>query len=315
MRYKPLGLTGLKVSEITLGTVEFGMNYGFRGTGNYERPSVQESIRTIHSALDRGINLIDTARAYGTAEEILGDALSQAASKPYVASKVSIPIEALAAGDLEAVRTAVASSVEASLKALRLDAIDVLQIHNTCPEILKSHETLGFLAELQKQGKIRYLGASSYGEETPLQAVETGIFQTIQVPFNMLDQTMTQRVFKAAACGNSSILVRSAFLRGVLTPQVHDLPARLAPLKTAALRALDAARDEVEDLAEAALRFCLSFREVTTVIIGVRSAAEMEVNIAAAAKGPLGQATMDRLSRLGIDDERLINPQYWSDIT
>ena len=88
MRYRSLGDTGLKVSEISLGTAEIGLDYGFKGNAHYGKPDVKESIRLLHTALDHGINLIDTARVYGNSEEIIGQALEGMTSPPYIASKV-----------------------------------------------------------------------------------------------------------------------------------------------------------------------------------------------------------------------------------
>src|SRR5258706_10316303 len=88
MRYRPLGDTGLNVSEISLGTVQMGMDYGFKSNSDYGKPDVKESIRLLHAALDQGINLIDTARSYGDSEEIIGKAVEGMSCPPYISSKV-----------------------------------------------------------------------------------------------------------------------------------------------------------------------------------------------------------------------------------
>jgi aryl-alcohol dehydrogenase-like predicted oxidoreductase len=88
MRYRSLGDTGLKVSEISLGTAEIGLDYGFRGNAQYGKPDTKESIRLLHTALDHGINLIDTARAYGNSEDVIGQAFEGMSFPPYISSKV-----------------------------------------------------------------------------------------------------------------------------------------------------------------------------------------------------------------------------------
>src|SRR5262245_20221103 len=94
MRYRPLGDTGLQVSEVSLGTAEIGLDYGFKGKNDYAKPDVKESIRLIHRAIDQGINFIDTARAYGNSEEVIGQAIEGMGSPPYVSSKVFLSKDA-----------------------------------------------------------------------------------------------------------------------------------------------------------------------------------------------------------------------------
>src|SRR6267143_2447162 len=129
MRFRFLGNTGLQVSEVSVGTAEIGLDYGFKGSAHYSRPESSESIRLIRRALDLGINLIDTARAYGNSEEIIGMALKGAQPSPYIVSKVFLSPEAEYT-DFTALRHEIFTSIETSLKALRRDSIDLLLIHN-----------------------------------------------------------------------------------------------------------------------------------------------------------------------------------------
>src|SRR6185436_10886997 len=115
MRYRSLGDTGLKVSEISLGTAEIGLDYGFKGTADYGKPDAKASIRLLHSALDHGINLIDTARAYGNSEEVIGQAFEGMTSPPYIASKVFLSKDA-AQKTFSALHEEIFTSIEASLR-------------------------------------------------------------------------------------------------------------------------------------------------------------------------------------------------------
>jgi aryl-alcohol dehydrogenase-like predicted oxidoreductase len=318
LKYRSLGNSGLSVSELTLGTVELGLDYGFKNSDRYVRPEQQDAIRLIHRAVDLGINLIDTARAYGESEFLVGQALSSLSNaRPYVASKVTVPDDAAAVRDSKIMRRMILESIEMSLKQLRIDAIDILQIHNTKPDTLRSGEVLEVLFEVQKKGMIRLIGASAFarGEVITLAIIEDGRIPVVQAPFNLLDQVLTRRVFPEAAKRGVGILIRSAFLRGVLTNQVHSIPERLAPLREAALNALRLMEAEVGSLSEAALRFCLSFGEVSSVIIGVRSLAELEENVAAANKGGLSPEVLASLRDVAIKDEDLIDTTQWKDVT
>ena len=313
MRYRTLGDTGLTVSEISLGTAEIGLDYGFKGNAHYGKPDVKESVRLLHFAIDQGINLLDTARAYGDSEEVIGQALEGLTSPPYIASKVFLSNDATQK-TFPALREEIFSSIEASLRALRLETLDLLLIHNTRLEYLRREEIRACLEEAQRQGKVRFLGASCYGEEVPIEVLRQPSFQALQVPFNLLDQKMNQRVFPETAAQRVGLFVRSAYLRGVLTGQVHSIPERLAPLKFRALQALAVLDHEVSSLAEAALRFCLSLSAVSSVVIGVKTVAELEANLADASRGVLPEEFMPRLQALSFGDDPIVDTRNWQDL-
>ena len=312
MEYQQLGDTALRVSRVTLGTAELGMDYGFRGSEHYRQPDPQAATRIVHRALELGINLIDTARLYGTSEELIGKALKDWPGEVVIASKVRIPDDVPAGSNQ--LRQTILGSIEASLTALQLETIDLMQIHSITHAILRDDEVWRTLEGARQAGKIRFLGASSYGEEVPLTALENDHIKTLQVPFNALDRRAMPRVFPGAVQRRVGILVRSAFLRGVLTSQVNSLPERLAPVRDAALRILAQARNTVQSLSEMALRFCLSFNEISSVIIGVRSVQELESNVADAEKGALPPEQVDQLCQVSVPDERLLDPQNWQDL-
>jgi len=313
MRYRSLGDTGLKVSEISLGTAEIGLDYGFKGNAHYGKPDVKESIRLLHAALDHGINLIDTARVYGDSEEVIGQAFEGIPSLPYIASKVFLSKDA-AQKTFSSLHEEIFSSIEASLRALRLETLDLLLIHNTALEHLRREDILACLKEAQQQGKVRFLGASCYGEEAPMAVLNETSFRALQVPFNLLDQELNANLFPAAASHKVGIFVRSAYLRGVLTRQVDSIPERLTPLKTRAVQALTVLGQEVGGLAEAALRFCLSFNAISSVVIGVKTVAQLEANLADASRGVLPEEFMPQLRRLSFGNDPIVDPRNWQDL-
>jgi len=314
MEYRQLGKTGLNVSRITLGTAELGLDYGFRGAEDYQRPEAEDAIRVVHRALDLGINIIDAGRVYGTAEELVGKALNGMSKRPFIASKVRIPDDGRTPPNSKRLRRAVFDSIETSLKTLRVDAIDLMYIHNATSEVLKCEEALVSLEEARRQGKVRFLGASCYGEPNSLAALQDRRFQVLQVPFNFLDLRMRARVFPRAAAQGVGILTRSTFLRGVLTSRVSTIPSKLAPLREAALSALAKCGKEVTSLAELALRFSLSLDEIASVIIGVRSTEELESNLSDAAPGALPPEQLQTLLNATVADETLVDVRNWADM-
>jgi aryl-alcohol dehydrogenase-like predicted oxidoreductase len=293
---RPLGDTDIAVSEVALGTVELGMDYGFRGTTAYQRPGRREAISLVRRAVERGINLIDTAPVYGESETIIGEALQGLADRPYIATKVTVP----ATGK---------SSVESSLKALRLETLDVVQVHNATPATLQSNEVLQDLEDLVRSGKVRYLGASVYDVESALIALDNRLFRLLQVPFHLLDQKMADCVFPRATAAGVGVVVRSAFFRGVLAGAA--VPPQLAPFERAAQAAFERARGSAASMAELALRFCLSIPAISSVLIGVRSAAELDHNLAAAEQGPLDAEVVGALRGCSLGDDAMLNPMNW----
>ena len=159
---------------------------------------------------------------------------------------------------------------------------------------------------------MRFLGASVYGEANALAVIESGHFDVLQIPFNVLDQRMADAVLPAADAAGVGIVVRSAVLKGALTPKARYLPGPLERLRTAAERARDRlANGSWDDLPKAATRFCLSFPVVSSVLTGAKTAAELEAALQAEAEGPLNDAVLEAAAALGLDEEELLNPSYW----
>jgi 1-deoxyxylulose-5-phosphate synthase len=314
MNYRFLGRTGLEVSEIALGTVELGMDYGFRGSAHYQKPPTQEAVRILHQAIESGINLIDTARVYGPSEQIIGEAFKDMSHRPYIAGKVLVPERGQQFTASGRRTEEVLKSIETSLKALQVDTIDLMLIHNATRQSLADEEMLSCLDLAREQGKIRFLGASTYKREDSLEVLKNGRFEVLEVPLNVLDQRMVAEVLPEASQRGVGVLARSAFLRGVLTPQIETLPERLNPLREAAFAALKTVGAPKANITDMALRFCLGFSEVSTVIICVRSSAELQSNLAAAIRGPYPPETRKELRRVSVADEKLIDPSYWQDL-
>ena len=314
MKLRKLGDTGLLASEVSLGTAEIGFDYGFKGSSHYSRPSLQDSIRLIHRALDLGINWVDTARAYGNSEEIIGQALQGTSLKPHIATKVRLDSEVLKSGDATSLRKEIFHSIEESLRALQIDSIDLLYIHNATPEILRRTVIRDSLEEAERKERIQVVGATCYQEESALAVMEDPLFRVLQVPFSLLNQRMSQRVFPEASRKGVGLFVRSVFLRGVLTPQIVSLPQRLAPLRHQASKILNVLGQEVDGLAEAAVRFCLSLPAISSVLMGLKNEAELESNLSILTRGNLPEALMTILETLSIEDQTLVDPTYWQDL-
>lgn len=310
MEYRLLGRTGLRVSCLSLGTVELGLDYGIRVPGEFGPPPEDDAVRLLKAAADNGINFFDTARAYSNSEEILGKALA-GRSECIIATKVSVPTDHGHMLVGPAVASRVMGSLDACLLASQRDVIDIAQIHNATVDVINQGEVVHALLEAQHQGKVRYLGASVYTEAEALAVINARCFDTLQIPYSLLDQRMAQRVFPAAESAGVGIIARSALLKGALTAKAKWLPPELVGLRQAADRARGALAASWELLPEMALRFCLSASHIATVLVGIRTLRELKQALAAVEAGPLSNELLTQMPALALVDERLLNPSYW----
>ncbi|HYB29503.1 MAG TPA: aldo/keto reductase [Solirubrobacteraceae bacterium] len=214
MEYRPLGRTGIQVSKLCLGTMMFG------AWGNSDH---DDSIRIIHAALDAGINFVDTADVYsaGESEEILGKALKGRRENIVLATKFFMPM-----GDdpnqRGGSRRWIITEVENSLKRLGTDWIDLYQVHRPDPET-DVEETLSALTDLVRQGKVRYIGSSSYSAGEIVEAQWTARarnlqrFRTEQPPYSLLVRGIELDVLPTARRHGMGILTYSPLAGGWLS--------------------------------------------------------------------------------------------------
>jgi len=311
LKYQTLGKTGILVSPVALGTTALGMDYGINAPGDYGRPTKLEAIRLLHQSSDAGINLFDTAPVYGESERLIGQAIGRR-NNCHIATKVSVPADS--DGKLldgAKLKQTLLNSIENSLLAMQRDFLDIVQIHNATTEVINRGEILEILLQAQKQGKLRFIGASVYGEDAALEVIKSGCFDMLQVAYNMLDQRMARRVFPAAEHANVGIITRSVFLKGALTPKAQWLPQELAPLRYAAERAKTTLTGSWEALPQVALRYCLSTPQVATVLAGIRTLPELIKVLEAVAAGPLPAEVLAQTPKLALAEEYLLNPSYW----
>lgn len=285
--YRPLGRTGVKVSPLTLGTMNFGSAFN---------PDREEALRVIHTALDAGINLVDTADVYsqGESEEIVGQALKGRRDDVVLATKFhgSIGEEVNHRGNS---RRWVIKAVEDSLSRLGTDHIDLYQVHRPDPET-DIEETLGALSDLVRQGKIRYYGTSTFEPhqvlEAQLIAGDRGLVRpsTEQPPYSILARGIERSLLPVAQQFGLGVLPWSPLAGGWLSGRWRK-GADVAPSARAKRNAARhdpelpenrSKREAAEHLAELAdqaginlielsLAFTLRHPGVSSVIIGPRT--------------------------------------------
>lgn len=212
LEYTQIQGTGLVSSRIALGTWAIG---GWMWGGSDEK----ESIRTIHVALDKGINLIDTAPiyGYGRSEEIVGEAVRQYGRRDSILLATKVGID-WTSGRIErnSTRQRVLKEFEDSLRRLQTDYIDVYQVHWPDPEV-PIEETASTLRELYEQGKIRAIGVSNFSPEQVRQFETAAPLHTIQPPYNLFEREIERDVLPYALNQNITTLTYGALCRGLLS--------------------------------------------------------------------------------------------------
>lgn len=316
MRYRQLGKTDLRLSELSLGTVALGMPYGVGAEAPDAKgvppPTDREAVTLVHHAIERGVNFFDTARVYGRSEEVLGKALRGRGQKVLVATKVTCQDEDGVFLTGRGLVEHMAESLHTSLRLLGRDYVDLLLLHSASGELLENSDAVAELRRLQKQGKARYVGASTYGVAAPLVAIAQGV-DALQVAFNILDQRLADEVFDRAMSAGTGIIARSVFLKGALSRRLEYLPPRLEALKarSRAIERAAAALSPPLTLEAAALKFVLAHKSVATALLGVRNIAELDASLAAARAPGWSADTVERFQGLRSDQTDLLDPSAW----
>jgi aryl-alcohol dehydrogenase-like predicted oxidoreductase len=324
MDYRSMGKTGLQVSALGFGCGDVG--------GLMVRGAAVERERAVARALELGINYFDTASAYGRGQsEIhLGQVFKALKVNAYVGTKFR-----LTASDMGNIRAAVANSLTASLQRLNMERVDLFQLHNrigpqrstdasmlSVQDVLE--EVVPALQALQQQGKIRFYGITALGETTALhQLLDTGVLDTAQVCYNLLNPSAGIEVpadFPAQDYGRllehtrqqqMGVIAIRALAAGALSGSEARHPVAVptvSPIGSGPDYATDVrhahtfsalvAAGHVDSLVEAALRFTLSNSAVSTMLLGYSSLEHLELAATYVTRGPLPQATLERLPAL-----------------
>jgi aryl-alcohol dehydrogenase-like predicted oxidoreductase len=305
MQYRTLGKTGIKVSPYCLGAMMFG------GLANADH---DDCIRIIHKALDFGINFVDTADRYSTgeSEEIVGKALKGRRDKIVLATKVHGPMgdDPNQQGNS---RRWVTQAVEASLRRLQTDHIDLYQIHRPAPDT-DIEETLSVLTDLMRAGKVRAIGSSTFPAseivEAQWVAERRGLarFRTEQPPYSILNRSIESEVLPACQKYGMGAMVWSPLAKGMLTgryrkgqPLPESLRVKVFREQMSDEHNLDAVERLIPiadaaglSLTHMAMAFAVAHPGVTSAILGPRTMQQLD-DLLAGAEVVLGDDILDQI--------------------
>ena len=308
MRYRELGRTGWKVSEISFGAWAIGSMWG--------KVDDNESLAALHRAIDLGVNFIDTADVYGMghSERLIARLKKERRETIYVATKAGRRLSPHNADGYN--RRNLKQFIDDSLRNLETDCLDLVQLHCPTTEVYYRPEVFGVLDDLTKEGKIRYYGVSVERVEEALKAIEFPGVQSIQIIFNMFRTRPAELFFPEAQRRRVGILARvplaSGMLAGKMTAQTafaaddhrnfnrhgerFDVGETFSGVDfetgLAAVEGLRALVPHGATLAQLALRWILMFEAVTCAIPGAKRPSQVEDNVRAADLPPLTDTQM-----------------------
>ncbi|MBN1318662.1 MAG: aldo/keto reductase [Anaerolineales bacterium] len=331
MEYRRLGNSDLVCSALGFGTWEMS-------TTDYGKINVKEASRSVHEAIDLGINLFDTAEAYGPyiAEKILGQALGARRKEAIVVTKVGLLInEDNVTIGRDSTPASVIANTERCLQRLGTDYIDLLLIH--WPDFdTPIPETVGALEQLKADGKIRYYGVSNYDVDMMEVVLKNGHLTTNQVGYNIFDRRMEAAVLPYCLEHNIGFMSYGTLAFGLLTGafttstifDVNDWRSRSTRRKSFGLPLFNQenflkelqvverlkllASDHGRSVVQLAIAWVLSHPAVTVALAGIRNRRELEENVAAV-EWTLTQEIRDEIDRI-MDEEEVSTfadaPQY-----
>lgn len=311
MNYRTLGATGLRVSEIGFGGWAIGGPVEVQGVPiGWGRASDDDSLASLRRARELGINFFDTADSYGQgrSESLMGIVLSRHRPDVVIATKVGNVRSSSGAMTKDFSKRHIFYAIDGSLKRLRTDYVDLYQIHNPTLAELRRDEIQEAMEMLQSIGKVRFWGVSISTPAEGVEIVKQGWGYTLQVLYNILNQSPEKELFPLAVAKRYGVIARVPLASGLLTGKYRidatfaadDIrqnfltPRRLGEVMPKIAEVNGIVGAEANTLAEASLRFCLAHEAVSTVIPGARNAHQTEMNAAASA-GTLSPHAVARL--------------------
>jgi aryl-alcohol dehydrogenase-like predicted oxidoreductase len=291
MRYRRLGRTGLEVSELGLGTVELGQDWGIEVPGEFGCPEEADALKLLDRAVELGVNFLDTARVYKKSEERIGrflKSMGSDAERVHVATKVYLHKKDGPAG----LRRETRSCLERSLQALQLECIDLVQLHSARAEDIADSTAWEVLDKARDEGLLCYIGATFYDAEAARAAVECGAYETIQVTYNPL-MFSAGPVIDLAAEKEVGVIVKSPLLKGAFSYKREHLSEEMRRTRELAGEFRFLERSD-QTLPQGCVRYALARPGVSTVIAGTQRVRHLEEN----AEGADGALTAEELSRI-----------------
>jgi aryl-alcohol dehydrogenase-like predicted oxidoreductase len=299
---RALGRTGADVTILGYGAMEL------RGRPRGPEITDEDAGRLLNAVLDGGINLIDTSPDYGRSEELIGTHVGHRRDEFFLASKCGCPLNVVPTpgspvGQHDYSPENVRADVEQSLRRLRTDRLDLVQVHMSPSKAqLAENRTVETLNELQAEGKIRFIGMSGILPDLP-DHIAMNVFDAFQIPYSAVQRDHENLITEAAAKG-AGTLIRGGAARGAASQEKNWTVGPLTQDPGVGQRNWDTSgiagliSEAGIGRQEFILRFTLSHPGLSTTIVGTANPAHLAGNIAVAEKGPLPQDLYEEAKKL-----------------
>lgn len=312
MNKRQLGNTGIEVSEVAFGCVEIGMPYGIGVEHESQMPSTQDAIDLLQTALSKGVNFFDTARQYGKSENILGEAFCSNRDEVVIATKCrhirNAQKQIPSAKDIEIL---IRESLSESLEALQTNFVDVFMLHDGDLEIMQHSVVIKTFQQLKNEGKIKATGVSTYLPVETETAINSGFWNVVQVPFNLMDQRHGH-YFEEAKSKGVGIIIRSVLMKGLLSEKGKNLHPALSEVE-GHIQKYDSLKHATgKELPVLAVKFSLSFPQVASVLIGIDKMKYLDDALLMADGNYFNQEELSMAKNLKYPRPDFLNLHTWS---
>ncbi|MHB1561641.1 MAG: aldo/keto reductase [Isosphaeraceae bacterium] len=282
MQRRPFGRTDMQVSVLGFGGAEIG----------FEKATPDAVATLLGDALDAGLNVIDTAECYLQSEELIGEAVSSRRKDFYLFTKCGHP-EKPGEGDWRP--ESLLKSIERSLKRLRTDRVDLVQLHSCSEDDLRKGDVIDAMLRARDKGYTRYIGYSGDGSAARF-AIETGAFDTLQTSVSIADQEAIELTLPMARQRHMGVIAKRPLANAVWRFAQKPENAYVVPYWERMQKlAYEFLNSDPAEAAATALRFTLAVPGVHTAIVGTTRPGRWRENAAALETGPLPQAQYDAI--------------------
>ena len=291
-----------KISKLSLGTVQFGLDYGIANSAG--KPTQNRVNEIVNYIYENGINCFDTAQAYGDSEEVLGKSL---VDKPNVVIVSKLKSE-LFEDNLE-------KNISKTLENLKQKTVFGLLLHDSQLLYRWSQKHSSLVQQLVEDKKIDYFGVSIYSNEDFELAINNDDIQIIQIPFNLFDQrAVTEHWLERAKEANKLIFIRSIFLQGLFFMNKENLKGNLVKAKPYLEKLKELEQKLNLSTAELAMAYVESVAKESILLFGCDSLAQAKENIVSYEQLPrLKQESLNEIKELfSTMPEEITNPTLWS---
>lgn len=305
-------IEGFNISKLSLGTAQLGFDYGIANVAG--KPNLDKSFEILETAINAGINCFDTAPSYGDSEKIIASFMDNGISEPPTIIITKLKADFGDSVDSVEIYHQAKQNIENSMNRLQINKIPILLLHSASNMKDNNGLILQSLIRLKDEGLIEKVGVSVYSPEEVEIAIDVGDFDAIQIPINIFDQRLIESgLLKSLKQHDFIVFARSIFLQGLFFLDPDALPENLKLAREPLMTLRKLAQKHEIDIAEMAISFVRDLPEISSMVIGAETSAQVLNNCDLIECPKLSDELKDEILNVFSDlPEKIINPSLWS---